>query len=214
MNGQRSTSSRFRNLLSGDGFCSGKTSSGFIYRPFTILADFRNIACLLFIVISQHTSAQRGYDWRTNVDMIVERADSLSLKSQNSFHQNRIIKVDKTFKNDITVRETWYYTISEGKVIIFQVRYLIDSTEFMETYYLDNGRLVCLEQYESDFYSPYDEINWGKVLFFDNNTVKLNVSVGRRKSQGESSYTSYEAIEKFNRRYTELLRNIRLKTRG
>jgi hypothetical protein len=146
--------------------------------------------------------------------MIVERADSLSLRSQNTFHQDRILKVDKTFKKDKTIRETWYYTISEGKVIIFQIRYLIDSTEYMETYYLDNGNLVCLEQYESDYYSPYDEINWGKVLFFDNNTVKLNVSVGHRKTKEENSYTSYEAIEKFNRRYSELLRNLRVKVKG
>ncbi|MEO6000493.1 MAG: hypothetical protein ABIN89_26860 [Chitinophagaceae bacterium] len=213
MNAQSSTSSEFRNLLRW-GRSGGKIRSNLICLPITILKTSQIISFILVMIIFVHSNAQRVYDWRTNVDMLVERADSLSLKSQNTFYQNRIIKVDKTFKNDKTIRETWYYTISEGRVIIFQVRYLIDSTEYMETYYLNNGNLVCLEQYESDFYSPYDEINWGKVLFLDNNTVKLNVSVGRRKSQEESSYTSSEAIEKFNKRYTELLRNLRIKARG
>ncbi len=168
------------------------------------------VACVFFIILSHTALAQRSYDWRTKVDLIVEQADSLSLKSQQTFHQNRIIRVGRSFKNDITVKETWYYTISEGKIPIFQIRYLIDSTECNETYYMNNGSLVCLERYESDFYSPVDEITWGKVLFFDNNAIKLHVSVGHRRSIDRDFNTTAEALEIFNKRYSELLRNLRL----
>lgn len=180
------------------------------YRLLPFLANARLSYCVLLILFSSYASAQRGHDWRTNVDMIVERADSLSLKSQRTFYMNRVIRKDRKFKNDETVRETWYYTISEAEVVIFQVRYLIDSTEYTETYYLNNGYLVCMELYEIDFFSPFDEINWGKVLFFDNSTLKLNVSVGHRKAQDGTDTTNSEAIEIFNKRYAELLRNIRL----
>ena len=170
------------------------------------------MAPLYFVVfiITTSTASAQSYDWRTKIDVIVERADSLSLKSQRTFYLNRIIRVDKTFKNDKTVRETWYYTIIDGKIPIFQIRYLIDSTEFNETYYLNNGNLVCLEQYESEFFSPFDEVTWGKVLFFDNNIIKLHVSVGHRKSKDQDANTTAEAIELFNKRYNELLRNLRL----
>jgi len=164
---------------------------------------------VLFIISTNAASAQ-SYDWRTKIDVIVERADSLSLKSQRTFYLNRIIRVDKTFKNDKTVRETWYYTTSNGKILIFQVRYLIDSTEYNETYYLNNGNLVCLEQYESDYYSPVDEVTWDKVLFFDNNIIKLHVSAGHRKSKEQDANTTAEAVDLFVKRYNELLKNLRL----
>ncbi len=187
-----------------------RLKASFLYKPFFKLTGIATVCAGLLFFLFQTASAQKGYDWRTRVDMMVERADSLSLKSQQIFHQNRIIKVDRTFKNDITVKETWYYTISEGKIPIFQIRYMIDSTEFNETYYLNNGSLICLEQYESDFFSTVDEITWGKVLFFDNNAVKLHVSVGHRRSKEPDSNTTAEAIEIFNKRYSELLRNLRL----
>jgi hypothetical protein len=169
----------------------------------------RQLFLILLVLVSRLAYAQRGYDWRTRADMLVERADSLSLKSQRSFYLNRVIKVDKTFKNDKTVRETWYYTISEGKIPIFQVRYLLDSTEYNETFYLNNGSLVCYEKYETDFFSKYDEMNWGKVLFFENNNLKLHVSVGHHKSKEEDT-TAGDVVEIFNKKYTELLRNLRL----
>lgn len=185
---------------------SGKSGTGL-----TCSFQFTALCVFFLVTFTPNTWGQRVDDWRTNVDMLVERADSLSLKSQNTFYLNRIIKVDKTFKNDKTVRETWYYTISQNKIIIFQVRYLIDSSEFTETYYMDDGNLVCLEQYENNFFSPYDEVNWGKVLFFDRSIMKLNVTVGTRKSNNALATNASEAIEIFNRRYSELLRNMRLR---
>ena len=187
-----------------------RLKASFLYQPFAKLVSIPTTSMILLIIICSSASAQRRYDWRTNVDLMVERADSLSMKSQQTFYLNKVIKVDKSFKNDRTVRETWYYTISDGKIPIFQIRYLLDSTEYNETYYLDNGSLVCWEQYESDFFSPYDEITWSKVLFFDNNIAKQHVTVGHRTSGSQDANTITDAIDIFNRRYTELLRNLRL----
>src|SRR5580765_2160451 len=81
--------------------------------------------------------AQRA-DWRTRIDEKVQWADSLSLKSQKVFYLNKFLKQDKP------VKETWYYTMQDGKILIFEINYVSDATEFSEIYYLDNGRLICM----------------------------------------------------------------------
>lgn len=117
------------------------------------------LICILTILISCSAVGQRSYDWRTNIDLIVQQTDSLSLKSQETFHLIKYLK-------DKTIRETWHYTLKDEKIIIFQVRYFIDSTEFAEIYYLNNGKLICMEQYESEDFLTYDdEIKKGKVFF-------------------------------------------------
>lgn len=167
------------------------------------------LLCLLASFSLSQAFAQRSPDWRTHADFLVEQADSLSLRSQETFHLNRIIRVDKNFIKDKTVQETWYYTLKDNKPVIFQVRYLIDSTEFTESYYVNRGRLVCMEQYASPYFSKSDEVKWGQVLFYDNNNLKLYVSVGHDKPIQSYAQVGPDALDIFYKRYAILEQNLR-----
>ena len=129
----------------------------------------------------------------------MRQADSLSNKSQKTFYSLRYLK------NDQTIKETWYYTLKEGKIIIFQLRYLIDDTEFNEVYYLNRGSLVCMEQYESPVKLSDEEIHKAEVYYFEGSEMKQYVHYGRQRR----STSGNECLEKFEKRYTELLRNMK-----
>ena len=130
------------------------------------------IVCLAS-VLTLAAVAQRN-DWRTDIDEIIQKTDSLSLKSQRSF------LTLKPYHKDKDVRETWYYTTNEGRVIIFEIQYVIDSMEFSEIYYLHKGSLICMEQYEAPYRSVYaDQLKWGEAFFFRDNSLGQYVITGK-----------------------------------
>jgi hypothetical protein len=154
---------------------------------------------ILMLLISTAASAQR-YDWRTRIDRLIERADSLSLKYQRTFWLTKYIGTDRTYK------ETWYYTERDGRVVEFEIRYMIDSIEHSETYYLDNGRPICIERYETVYFGYYeDEIKRGEVLFLENENIRQLVTIGHRES---SFVKSYDTMRRFTDRYAELKQNM------
>src|SRR4051812_38619110 len=103
------------------------------------------IFIIVTLTISSTAYTQNRYDWRNNIDQVIHETDSLSLKSQRTFYLNKILRKDEPLK------ETWYYTTHNANVIVFEVRYRIDSLEYTETYYLNRGRLICMELYETVF---------------------------------------------------------------
>ena len=137
------------------------------------------------------------------MDEQVHASDSLSMKTQKTFHLNKYLK------NDVPFKETWHYTMRDGKVVIFQVRYVIDSIEYTEVYYLNRDRLICMEQYESMFYPYYeDDIKRGEVLFFENEILRQCVALGKGNSGLASRGQEYASLQKFYDRFKELKRNI------
>src|SRR6476620_8778273 len=120
-----------------------------------------------FVLLSSERVLAQRRDWRTRVDEKVQRADSLSLKSQKIFYLNKYIGRDRP------VKETWYYTMQNGKILIFEIKYVADSIEYSEIYYLDNGRLICMEEYQVSYLSIYtDQVKHGAALFFDNEDLR------------------------------------------
>ena len=163
------------------------------------LRAFFMVCCLLAVCIS--TNAQRN-DWRSRIDEKVQRADSLSLKSQKIFYLNKFLKDNRP------VKETWYYTLQEGKIIIFEVKYVADSIEYSEIYYLDNGRLFCMEEYEVPYLSVYaDQVKKGAALFFENQNLRQFVVTGSSKYDPRWD-RSYESINRFEKRFNELKKTI------
>jgi hypothetical protein len=151
--------------------------------------------------ICAHSLAQRP-DWRTRIDEKVQWADSLSLKSQKVFYLNKFLKGDRP------VKETWYYTIQDGKIIIFEIKYVTDSTEFSEIYYLDNGRLICMEEYQVPYLSEYaDQVKHGAALFFDHDDLRQYVVTGKDKGDLRFNRAS-ESLQQFEKRYEELKKTI------
>lgn len=157
------------------------------------------------------SSAQK-MDWKSHIDFLVEQTDSLSMKSQKTFYLPKVIRVDRTFRNDLTIKETWNYTVNDGKVIIFQIRYVIDHREFTEVYYLHNDRLICMESYEAPYLSSYvDEVRRGEIFFLVNNNLKQYVKFGNNKKPAAPLWDAQTAcLSKFEERYSELRRNISL----
>ena len=167
---------------------------------------FLLIGVALLLCASLSASAQRR-DWRTQIDEKVQKADSLSLRSQKVFYLNKFLKDNRP------VKETWYYTVYDGKLLIFEVKYVADSIEYSEIYYLDNSRLICMEAYEVPYLSVYaDQVKRGAAMFFDNENLRQYVVTGRMKPTSQWS-RSYESLQRFEGRFTELKKTIQYEPR-
>ena len=170
----------------------------------------RVTSTFLILFLVHNTFGQSRYNWRTEVDQIIQNIDSLSLKSQETFFARNIVRVDRSFKNDIEVKETWHYTMNRGQIVYCEVRYLIDSTEYIEAYYVHDNRLVCMENYATEFYNPTaNNFVAGEVLFYVDDVVKLHVSTGKNRDPLVSWRLERRPFEKFLDRYTSLKRSLR-----
>lgn len=158
------------------------------------------------ILFSIASFGQYRTDWRDDIDFLIQQADSLSLKSQKTF------SLLKPYHPEKDIRETWFYTIREGRVVIFEVQYVVDSLEYSEIYYLHRGRLICMEQYEAPYLSVYaDQLKWGEAYFFNNQQLKQYVVTGKRRSRpAPALWTSQEeSMAKFQQRFAELQRHMK-----
>ena len=156
---------------------------------------------LFFLLISGLAKAQ-SRDWRSSIDEKVQVADSLSLRSQKIFYLNKFLKDERP------VKETWYYTLQDGRLIIFEVKYVADSIEYSEIYYLDNSRLICMEQYEVPYLSVYtDQVKSGAAMFFDNESLRQYVVTGSQKNEVRWKAAN-ESLRRFEERFDELRKTI------
>jgi hypothetical protein len=170
-------------------------------------ARFLISVCVGVLLLSLNSIGQRS-DWKTNIDYLVDEIDSLSLKSQTTFYATKYITAEEPYK------ETWHFTMRDGKVIFIEIRYVIEHREFTETYYLDKNRMICMEVYEMPFLAYYvDQIKRGQMAFFVNNSLKLNVVFGNDRSH--SPYSTYtfadsesECLQKFQDRFSELQKTL------
>lgn len=163
----------------------------------------RYVLFAVAVLLSAGAYAQYSKDWRTEVDYMIQEADSLSLKSQKTF------SLLKPYHPDRDIRENWFYTTRNGRVIIFEIQYVIDSLEYSEIYYVHRGRLICMEQYEAPYLSIHlDQLKRGEAYFFLNNALMQYVSIGKKSSPGERLSSPYESLAKFNQRFAELQRHM------
>ena len=150
-------------------------------------------------------SQQVGGDWRSRIDDIIEQTDSLSLKSQTTFYLTRYLKDDQTIK------ETWYYTLKDGKPVFFQLRYMIDSSEYTETYYLNRNRLICMARFQEPYSPKSNEQDRTEIFFFLDNTLRQYVTSGSQKQYVSKFNRQMECLGKFEQRFNELRANLRWK---
>lgn len=163
------------------------------------------VSCIA-ILFSTASLAQYRTDWRDDIDFLIQQADSLSLKSQRTF------SLLKPYHPDKDIRETWFYTVKDGRVVIFEIQYVVDSLEFSEIYYLHRGRLICMEQYEAPYLSVYaDQLKWGEAYFFNNEQLRQYVVTGKRRSRSNPALWSSqeESMAKFQQRFAELQRHMK-----
>jgi hypothetical protein len=154
------------------------------------------LLCVFFGVVR----AQRSI---TDLRSLVEEADSLSARTQKIFYLYKIGPKNNSQK------ETWYYTMKNGRPVMFEVRFYQDSTEVTEVYYIDNGRLICSEEYETMYpRANEDRIAYGNINYFDNTLVRQVVTMGTSKYKPQNQYTFYNVIDRFRKRFAELKENI------
>lgn len=159
----------------------------------------------IFLLMMFVLSAQQRRDWKTRIDEIVEKADSLSLQSQIMFYAERILK------NKEVVKETWHYTMENDRVIIFQVRYLLNGVETTEVYYVDRNELICMERIEAPNAAVYiDEIRRGELYFLENRALRQYVSYGKKPSSQTYGNAQYDCLTTFENRFAELRRNMEI----
>lgn len=164
------------------------------------LGSFTGLLLLLlpFLTRAQHAQGRLDHLYR-----IVEEADSVAIQSQKTFF------LEKFLKDDYNYRETWRYAINRGKIVYFQVDYLLDSTEYTEVYYLDRGRLICSEEYEKiDYDFMEDKLKFGSILFFESTTPRHVVTLGRRSYNWRMTEPGDLALTRFQKRYSELKRHL------
>jgi len=163
-------------------------------------------AILLFLLAFSFVFSfgQAGRNGVAELYSYVDHADSLAFKDQ------RIFYLEKFLKDDYNYRETWRYSERAGRIFYFQIDYIVDSLEYMEAYYLDQGGLVCAEEYEKINYSFFeDELKFGSIFYFYRN-VPRHVAILGRKTRPGSTFTSpeQEAQTRFRKRYAELRQHI------
>ena len=159
--------------------------------------------CLLNIIL--FVNGQQKRDWKSKIDELIEKADSLSMRSQIMFYAEKILK------NKEVIKETWHYTIENEKVLIFQVRYLFRGSEITEVYYLDRNELVCMEKIEAPNAAEFiDEINRGELYFLENNSLRQYVSYGQKPSTQTYGSAQFSCLTNFENRFAELRRNMQI----
>ena len=163
------------------------------------------LSCIVLLVGSAVFS-QYHTDWRSDIDLVIQESDSLSLKSQKTF------SLIKPYHADKDIRETWYYTVKDGRVVIFEIRYVVDSMEYSEIYYVHKGRLICMEQYEAPYLSLYaDQLKWGEAYFFQDESLRQYTITGKPRPTPSSGLwaTQTGSLSKFQQRFAELQRHMK-----
>ena len=149
-----------------------------------------------FISFSQSARVRDLYKY-------VEQTDSLADKSTKTFY------LEKFLKDNYNYRETWRYVADAGRILYFQVDYMLDSTEFTEVYYVNRNRLVCSEEYEKVNYSiREDELKYGGIYYFESSSAKHVVTLGRKNYQYRNNDAILDVQTRFGKRYSELKRHL------
>lgn len=162
----------------------------------------QRVVLSIFFIIVFATSFGQSRQTINSLVQYVEQADSLANKGQRTFN---LVKIGRS--ND-GLKETWHYTTRNGKVIVFQVRYTIDSIEFTEVYYVNSDRLICSEEYETVYLPEDDELKFGGICYFDNNDVIQNITLGRRSRPTPRLDEKHLTLDRFRNRYAELRENL------
>lgn len=163
----------------------------------------RVIAVLAAIFLPAFAICQSRTDNLHRLYEYVDQADSLVKRSEQTFY------LEKFFKDNYNYRETWRYSVNQGKIMYFQVDYALDSSEFTEVYYVNRGNLVCSEEYEKVNYSNFeDELKSGGIFYFNGYTPEHRVMIGKLNREQSATAPAQLALQRFDKRYSELKRHI------
>jgi hypothetical protein len=167
-----------------------------------MMKRYRAILCLLllspFFSFSQSPGNRLSELYR-----YVDQTDSFTERSNKTFF------LEKYLKDNFNYRESWRYAQKGGRVVYFEVDYILDSTEFTEVYYVNHGDLICSEEYQKvNYSSAEDELKYGGIYYFESAVPRHVVVLGRKEHYGMDEHPEYAVLTRFEKRYTELRRHL------
>ncbi len=170
------------------------------------IAKWSVITVFATVCMLYGTRANAQYrDWKSKIDEMVEKADSLL------FHSNTMFYAERILRNNEVIKETWHYTTENDRVIVFQVRYLYGNSEITEVYYVDRNELICMEKIQAPNAAEFiDEIQSGEVFFLENRALRQYVTYGRKPAQYGYRNAGDNCLSTFQDRWSELKRNIEI----
>lgn len=158
---------------------------------------------IILMAFQLSVSAQRSYTRVSSIDRQVSRIDSFFSKSQNTFHLTKWKKSGDAYK------ESWYYSIHNEQVQVFEIRYLVDSIEFNEIYYLDGNRLIFSEEYETVYTDLNDDkLKWARICHYENTMLMQIVTLGSQNNEFARINGGYDTQNRFRYRLSELRRQM------
>jgi hypothetical protein len=163
----------------------------------------RIVSILLAIAAFPLVASSQSYHRLQELYNYVDKTDSMAISSQRTFY------LDKFLDNDGRYREKWQYTTDAGRIVYFEIDFIIDSTEFTEVYYLNKDNLICSEEYETVNYSFFeDELKKGGVFYFNGTTPQHMVMLGKAYQNQQILAPDVAVLQRFQKRFYELKRHI------
>lgn len=158
---------------------------------------------LLALAVPFLLPAQSGRERLQELYKFVDNTDSLPGKSRKTFY------LEKFLNDNYNYKETWRYAEKEGRVVYFEVDFVLDSTEFTEVYYVNRGNLVCSEEYEKVNYSNMeDELKSGGVYYYQGFVPQHVVRLGNFGNKYNNLSPELAVLHRFEKRFSELKRHI------
>lgn len=157
---------------------------------------------LLLMLGASTARAQNHYSEVASLYEYVQEADSLASRSQHTFY------LDKIGKDYSGRKETWHYTLKNGRVMVFQVKYYIQNVEFNEVYYVMGEQLVCSEEYETRILPDDDRISFAGIYYFDRTNILHRVNLGTKSTFQGKWNIGYDVLDRFRSRFAELKENL------
>lgn len=147
-------------------------------------------------------------------DAAVERITSTVEKTEKRFERSRrSFVLKRQLKNRRTVNEKWSYLASKGNVEAFEVKYRAGQTEYIESYYLENGQLIHAGESEKSYAGnkPDAEIisSWSGVYFFANRRLLDHRTNGHGKSEEDNWDPQKETLQRFDSRLKQLRQKLK-----
>jgi hypothetical protein len=163
------------------------------------------IVGILFLALAMpfFSFTQLKYERLKQLYTFVDKADSLSRKSHKTFY------LEKFLEDNYTYKEKWRYAEKDGRVVYFEIDFILDSVEYTEVYYVNRGSLVCSEEYEKINYSfTEDKLRSGGVYYFEGFSAQHVVRMGNPGGGFNTSYPELAVLHRFEKRFSELKQHI------
>ncbi|HEY6505931.1 MAG TPA: hypothetical protein VIZ28_18280 [Chitinophagaceae bacterium] len=142
---------------------------------------------------------QEKNTYKLSVDSITKHIDGLSAANGKSYTKEKKLSNKK-------IKEEWLH-FDDKKLSLIYIEYKIDSTAFIEKYYLQTGALIYAMEQEVSYYPSLgaNEYSiWAGDYYFSKGKLIDYVTLGHGKSEDDNWQPEKEVLQRLKQRKTEL----------